>query len=258
MSNFKKLRIFILLLIMLGIGADAWLTRVRTTSWNRTLWVYVYPIAGDNSPVTAKYLDHLARSDYQPVEQFMSREARRYGVAESRPVYVARGRTLNEQPPPPPYGGNVLQIMHWSLKLRWWARGAERDQPGPPGNMRIFVIYQDPAVQKQLPHSLGLQKGQIGVVHAFASKVQNETNNVVLVHELLHTVGATDKYELANGRPQFPDGYADPQLTPRYPQSRAEIMGGRVPLSESEAEMPHSLDHVVVGPLTAREIGWVK
>ena len=45
---------------------------------------------------------------------------------------------------------------------------------------------------------------------------------------------------------------------PRYPQEFAEIMGGRIPLSPTQAEMPRSLLETMVGERTAREIGWLK
>jgi hypothetical protein len=82
------------------------------------------------------------------------------------------------------------------------------------------------------------------------------SNNVVIAHELLHTVGATDKYDLASGEPLNPAGLADPDREPLYPQERAEIMAGRRALSAQESEMPHSLAGVVVGADTAREIRW--
>ena len=56
----------------------------------------------------------------------------------------------------------------------------------------------------------GLQKGLIGVVNAFASDEQAAQNNVVIAHELLHTVGATDKYDPRTNQPSHPDGYAEP------------------------------------------------
>lgn len=52
--------------------------------------------------------------------------------------------------------------------------------------------------------------------------------------------------------------FADPQLVPRYPQRFAEIMAVKVPLSATEARMPDGLEDERVGPLTAREIGWVR
>ena len=79
---------------------------------------------------------------------------------------------------------------------------------------------------------------------------------MVIAHEILHTLGATDKYDPETLQPLFPQGYAEPERNPRFPQSRAEIMAGRRASSEREAEMPDSLDETVVGPQTAREIHW--
>ncbi len=108
-----------------------------------------------------------------------------------------------------------------------------------------------------VPHSLGLQKGLLGVVYGFADEAQDEQNAIVIAHEVLHTLGATDKYDPRSGLPVFPDGYADPDAQPRHPQEVAEIMAGRIPVSTERAEMPESLADVVVGPRTATEINWI-
>lgn len=78
------------------------------------------------------------------------------------------------------------------------------------------------------------------------------------MHELLHTLGATDKYDLRNNQPLFPDGYAEPHLKPTLPQRKAEIMGGRVAITQFVSKIPSGLMQTVVGTKTAREIGWVK
>jgi hypothetical protein len=96
------------------------------------------------------------------------------------------------------------------------------------------------------------------VVNAFASPALAARNNVVISHEFLHTVGATDKYDPATNLPRYPIGFAEPDRQPLYPQRLAEIMGGRIPLSEHRAVMPQSLAKATIGPLTAREIGWLR
>jgi len=78
----------------------------------------------------------------------------------------------------------------------------------------------------------------------------------VIAHELLHTVGATDKYNLADDAPRFPDGYGDPAQQPLYPQLTAELMAGRRMLAPDQWEQVDSLDEVVIGPSTALEIRW--
>ena len=66
---------------------------------------------------------------------------------------------------------------------------------------------------------------------------------------------ATDKYSQTN-QPVHPRGYAEPYRIPLFPQTRAEIMGGRIPLNKHQSKMPESLDQVVVGAFTAAEISW--
>jgi len=56
----------------------------------------------------------------------------------------------------------------------------------------------------------------------------------------------------------FPDGYAEPNANPPLPQSKAEIMAGRVPVGQARAEMPHGLEDTVIGVKSAREISWLK
>ncbi len=127
-----------------------------------------------------------------------------------------------------------------------------------PARIRIFVLYHDPSTLQSAPDSHGLQKGLIGVVHAFAEPGMAGGNNIVIAHELMHTLGATDKYALGTGAPLYPSGFGDPERKPLYPQTRAEIMAGRRALSATEAEMPSSLRDVVVGSATAAEIRWTR
>jgi hypothetical protein len=122
----------------------------------------------------------------------------------------------------------------------------------------MFLVYFDPEKTPVLAHSLGLQEGLIGVVNVFAKRSQAQTNNFVITHEMLHTLGATDKYDFAGNMPAYPEGYADPDLYPLYPQTHAEVMGGRIPLSETSATIPTGLHQVIVGAETAEEIRWVE
>jgi hypothetical protein len=98
----------------------------------------------------------------------------------------------------------------------------------------------------------------VGIVNAYAGKRQAGTNNVVIAHEFLHTLGATDKYDPASGMPDFPLGFAEPDRTPRFPQRFAEIMGGRIAISKTDAMVPKNLKFVTIGAQTAEEIRLVK
>lgn len=257
MTSGKKIRVSILLVILGLVSLDAWLTRVRSTDWDSPLRLTVYPIAADNSEAARKYVAELRREDFTDLETFLAREARRYGVAASDPLRVRLGPVLNKLPPAPPADRNLLGTVWWSLKLRAWSWRAESGQSRPYSQVRVFVLYYDPETTPSVAHSLGVRQGMIGVVHAFASRSMASSNNMVIAHELLHTLAATDKYQPDTGLPRFPEGYAEPQRQPRYPQDQAELMGGRIPLSADHAEIPQRLNQVLIGPVTAREIGWV-
>lgn len=253
----RYIRIGILLFILATVAQTAWLARGRTTEWKYSVRVAIYPIPGDNSAATAAYVKQLRVETIQPIAAFMKSEAKRHGLVLDEPVDMYLAPPLEASPPPPPVGGNVVDIMLWSLQLRFWAwRKDNFKRPKP--DVRIFVNFFDPAQRQRLAHSTGLQKGHIGVVNAFASPEQEGENNVVITHELMHTLGASDKYDPSNNQPRHPGGYADPGANPLLPQTKAEIMGGRIPMSHTEAEMPSSLGKCVIGAATAQEINWVK
>jgi hypothetical protein len=253
----RILRQLLLFTLMITIAGGSYLSRLRSTSWKEPLWVTVYPILGDDSPATRKYTDRLTVRYFEEIERFMEAETTRYGVDIERPVRVDVGELVTGLPPPPPATNNPVRIAYWSLKLRMWARSATENQPGPAPNIRLFLVYHDPEKRTKVPHSLGLQEGYIGVVHVFADRRMQGRNNVVIAHEMLHTLGATDKYAMSNNLPLHPEGYANPGQNPLYPQKRAEIMGGRIPLSRSKAVMPDSLETVIAGTRTAAEIRWI-
>lgn len=254
----RNIRILLLLLVLLAVALQQWLERVHTQSWQETLWVGIYPLNADGSRTSQSYLESLKREDFAAIESFCAREAHRYGVKLDEPVHVELYPQGGELPPSLPPGAGPFGIAWWSLKLRWFAAHASRVPGRAPSTIRLFVLYHDPATLERAPDSHGLQKGLLGVVHAFAAGAMTGSNDIVIAHELLHTLGATDKYALGTGEPLFPNGYGAPDQQPLYPQAEAEIMAVRRALSPEESEMPRSLRSEVVGPATALEIRWTR
>ena len=254
---FKRLRILALLLVLLFVALNAYFDRVYSTDWDIPLRVTLFPINGDGSAVTQRYIDSLEASHGVAIEAFFEREAKHYEQRLERPVRFAQGAQIRELPPMLAPRTGWLGSMWWSLRTRYWAwRAAEH--AGPEPDVELFVLYYDPQTSPSLPHSVGLQKGLFGIVNAFASREMAGSNDVVIAHELLHTLGAIDKYAFDTNQPLHPIGYAEPDQEPIFPQAKAELMGGRIPLSPTESTIPRSLREVVIGPLTASEIGWTK
>jgi hypothetical protein len=255
---FRKVRIAVLLLILLFVALNTYFDRVYSTDWDTPLRVAVFPINGDGSDVTEHYVQALQADDLLALESFFSEEAEHYGVKLDRPIRFSLAAPIRELPPMTEQQAGVLSIVLWSLHMRYWAWSVPESPAGASPDIKLFVLYHDPVRSPSLHHSVGLQKGLFGIVNVFAEKRMAGSNDTVTAHELLHTLGATDKYSPGTNLPRHPDGYAEPNRKPLYPQSFAELMAGRIPLSRTESEIPESLDQVVVGPATAAEIGWTK
>jgi hypothetical protein len=254
-GGLKQLRVAVLLLVLLLVALRTWQDRYLSTRWHHPLYVAIYPIAADDSPVTRKYLAALDVERFKPIDRFLGREAERYHLDTNEPVRTRLRAELQERPPSRTASAGLLATALWSLRLRYWAwrvSGHARE----PEDIRMFVLYHDPALTPTVPHSLGLSKGLIGVVYAFAAPEMNGENNVVIAHELLHTVGASDKYRFVDDAPCFPDGYGDPAQMPLYPQLMSEVMAGRRMLAPDKWQQAVNLDEVVIGPATAQEIRW--
>jgi hypothetical protein len=254
----RHIRIGFLLLILAVAAWSNWYDMLSTTDWDETLTVGVFPIDDASDTTTDAYLRRLTDADVADIDAFFSEEAERFGLGLAQPVRVKMYPPVSESPPQRDADAGVLATMWWSLRMRLYASRASRASGLPPPQIRIFVHFHNPEFTQQVPHSVGLQKGLVGVVHAYGSAELRGSNNVVIAHEILHTLGATDKYDARTLAPLYPSGFAEPEREPRYPQRFTEIMAGRYAVSADEIEMPESLDSVLVGEATALEIRWVK
>ena len=121
-------------------------------------------------------------------------------------------------------------------------------------DMRLYLVVSPPTKQA-LVEGASEHGGRIAIARA---ELDHETVDVALIvaaHELFHTVGAEEHYG-SDGRALVPDGLAEPELDPTFPQRRVEIMARNRPVSATKEMRPKTLDELAVGPSTAREVGW--
>lgn len=251
----RAARLLVLLAILAATALGAGLNHWRAQSWSRPQVLTLYPLAADGGADTQAYLETLDERAFAQLAPWFQAQAAAHGLSLETPLRVVLGRRILSQPPALPQDGSPLSAIRWSLQMRWWAwRHTPPSSPVP--DIKLYLMFHGAASEGPLPHSVGLPQGRLGLVHLFASRPQQGPNLVVVAHELLHTFGATDKYDPSTLLPQWPQGYAQPGEAPHWPQHQAEVMGGRLPLSATEARMPHQLSETVVGPQTAAEIGW--
>lgn len=250
----KKIRILCLLVILLIVAVNAW--KDKNQDWRKPVFVLLHPINADGLPSTQRYIQKLSVQDFQGAQAYLQEYAQQY---RGQPIYFYFniGRELKVLPPKVPDHARWWDVVLWSLKFRYYAWQQHQKADGAP-SLTLFLNYYDPAKTRELKHSTALENGRIGSVNLFASKKQAAQNKIVLVHELLHAFGATDKYEIATGQPIYPIGYAFPDQKPLFPQAKAELMAGHIPVSETKSKMPDSLEQTLINAQTAAEIGWVK
>ncbi len=247
----KRLRIAVLLYVLLFVAGAQLLTARNATDWDAPLWVDIYAVAGDESAVTRRFIEELRATEFAEAEAFFAREAKRYGVTLDRPFKLEIVGEYADALPHLDAGAGPFDVLLWSLRMRWVATRL-RWQAEPSGDIVVFAVFHEPTHGVALDRSTALDKGLVAVANLFADRDARATNQIVLAHELLHTLRATDKYSLASNAPSYPDGYAAPDARPLLPQSKAELMAGRIPLDEQRAEIPHDLGAVVIGAAT----GW--
>lgn len=250
----KKIRILILLSVLLVVAVNAW--RDQNQNWDRPVLVLLHPVNADGQTTTEQYIRQLNIENFKDSQNFLAKTSAAYRGKKVDFIYQL-GRELPQIPPKVPENATALQAIVWSLKFRYYAWKQHQSSDGRP-TVTLYLNYYDPQQTSALKHSTALEKGKIGSVNLFASTAQAAQNEVVVTHELLHTFGATDKYDLATGQPIYPLGYTQPEQQPLYPQRQAEIMGGYIALSATQNKMPDSLTQVGLNKATAIEVGWLK
>ncbi|MEG0488960.1 MAG: hypothetical protein RR575_13665 [Acinetobacter sp.] len=250
----KKIRVTLLLVILLVVGINAW--RDMNQDWSKPIVVLLHPINADRQATTSRYIQQISSNDVIEIQNYLQTQSKEF---RDQPIsfHFRLGRELTVLPPKTPDNSSALDNILWSLKFRFYAWKQHEGVDGSP-SVTLYLNFYDPQFHEKLKHSTALERGRIGTVNLFASRKQSGSNKMVLTHELLHTFGAKDKYDRATGQPIYPLGYANPEQRPLYPQQRAEIMGGYIPLSQTKSKIPNNLHDTMISRLTAQEMGWVK
>jgi hypothetical protein len=255
---FRYIRIAILLTILAVVAGNQFLTSSRFSSWEKPLWVTIYPVLAEPGDDIRRYASSLKPESFQQISTFIGKQAKRHGRQLESPMVIQVARPLTSLPPALPTESSGLGVALWSLKMRWWVWNNTGQAGLAPDDIRMFVRYQTRKPNGLMERSVGIQNGSYGLVNAVASRQLAARNRIIITHELMHILGASDKYDFGSGQPIPPDGLANLSKSPLYPQKRAEIMAGRIATSSNQWRRPGSLKSCVVGVATATEIGWLE
>lgn len=254
---FRKIRITILTLILAYVSLGAY--KDTHHNWDRETVVVLHPINASGDQVTQQYIDGLKEQDFDIIARFVRENGQKYRGKETR-FKVLLGDQVYRHPklPTEEIANSIHKTMLWSLQFRFFGlRNMQAIDWG--ADTVVYLNYYNPAkVKAELTRSSALERGRIAVVNLYAHEDRSEYSKGVVLHEMLHTFGAEDRYDPFMGSPLFPQGYADPQQKPLYPQLKAEVMGGYIPLNEVDFVVVESIDQFVMNEITARDLGWIK
>lgn len=255
--TFYRVRVTVLLLVLAGVLLWAWRdhrSRSLRNDWSRTLDVALVLVAPDVSPEVAGQLRERTSS----LEDLLAEEMRRWRPGAPPPfdVTVLEARVAATPPALPEEGLIAAARYAWDLS-RFTAALDDAAGLDRRFDARIYVLARPPVNERRKSvEGFGEQGGRVGVIEVELDDAMIDFALFVATHELMHTLGASDRYDAA-GEPLVPDGLADPAREPLYPQDGAEIMARHRAIAPGRSEPPESLEELVVGEITAREIGWL-
>jgi hypothetical protein len=257
----KATRVLFLLVVLAVVAAWALgVTRTRQArvTWERPVAVAVF-VSGEADAEGVASL----RARLDEIGGRLTAERDRHGgigAGSGPPIaFEVLGPLAPERLPPtePPDGGLVERALHaWTL---WRAeRAAFRAAGFDPGlaDVRVHVVASAPAGSVTFAEGMGAAGGDVGVVRTAFGPAEAFHAATAVVHEALHCLGASDKYDGA-GHAIAPGGLPEPDLDPRYPQRAAELMVGEVALGPASGRLPSGAEELAIGAVTAAEIGWI-
>jgi hypothetical protein len=227
--------------------------------WRRPLTVALVIVA--RGPVAQPELDALVAGVPRLSARLQSEFERYRGTRGSAPVSLqVLGPVRDQHAPPALRGRDLWERWQDSRRLSMYLQPLDiaAHVRASAYDSRVYLVAA-PAQGAQSPAVEGIAEagGRVGLVQVELGPDMVDFALTVVAHELLHTVGATDKYDL-RGQPVFPDGFAAPEQVPPYPQAFFEVMARGRPLDPQHSAAPDNLDHLRVGEQTAREVGWLR
>lgn len=262
-GTFFRVRVALLLFVLFCVVAyavrDVRSRRARN-DWQKTVDVALVLVeVRGTTPVEPAAVEAL-RGRTKALEARLALELRRHRPGSALEPFHFRifGPVTADAPPPAPKGDGPIDLAEQAFALRRWLRDVDPRAGVDPDHhdTRVYLSVRRPASAERMQiEGMSEAGGRVGTVEVELDASMADLALFVATHELMHTLGATDKYD-ASGNARAPEGLADPAKVPLYPQAFAEIMTRARPLSPTSGVVPESIEELAVGRETAREIGW--
>ncbi|MBL9039135.1 MAG: hypothetical protein JNG84_11505 [Archangium sp.] len=251
-NAFRNARVAVLLLTMAGVvlwGIGRARRLDRRTSWERPLRISVVLLA--TRPLTDQETSPWA-STMEALDAWFSREWARFHAGETAAMVQWQLETPAVVAALPGIPTSTSDTIALGQRLDDVDRGIS----APVTDATIYVVLSA-GNEAELVEGIGEAGGRRGLVFGRLGDTDVQLEATAIAHELLHCLGASDKYDGA-GHARVPEGLVAPEQEPRYPQPAAEVMVGEKPTAPNEGTPARRLDEVQIGPTTAREVRWTR
>ncbi len=275
--TFRQVRqgtLFAILVVVAIWGLRTHLADHRTFAWDRPVSVAVVTLLDDDEgsdffkeqTFIRRFLSSTgpARRNLREVIAWLHAEYARH-TGEEREILevVTRGPLKLETPPPdvPDVSDSFFERLSGTRTfIGYFDEITTRDELLlGQYDLTLFIYFYDYADVRRREvftrfDSLASRRNSFGIVFAPVKRSLLGNTCAVVAHELCHLLGASDTYD-ENGS-VFPDGFAEPDREPRYPQRLAEIMSLGRPTAPGIDAPVRDLRECVVGSKTAAEMNW--
>jgi len=200
------------------------------------------------------------RARFPALEARLASEYHRHGGRLAVPVhFTVFGPVAVDRAPPPDPEATLSSLARHAYEQWRWTHAVDVgcSLPARRFDSRIYVLVRVPReAHRDWVEGSSELGGRVGVARIDLDATVIDLALFVVTHELLHTLGASDKYDAA-GRALIPEGLVEPHRIPLYPQRSAEVMTRNLVLAPGSERPPDSLSELGVGAGTAAEIGWL-
>lgn len=253
----KRLRILALIVVLACVVLYAvrdYRSRTARNNWDHTLEVAIVLV--DDGTVDRVAVEML-KNRTQALAERLTLEAHRYAPEVPAPFhFTVKGPVLGAKAPPAPVSPGFFSNMQYAWDLHKYTGAVDTLATLDPDvyDSRVYVSLRN-GNHGSAVEGASQANGRVGTVDAELDRSMIDTTLFVIAHELFHTLGASDKYD-DKGHCRIPEGLAEPDRMPLYPQAFAELMARNRAVGLGEETIPVSLDELAVGLKTAQEIRW--
>lgn len=210
------------------------------------------------APFLLSLVDKNHPDSLTQIESFYNREFKRYS-SDGRPVLELRisdfsmavqGLTKRFDAP------SLLassKLFHFFEEL-----GFKRPKESPVLYIYFYAFDPNSSENPAFPDEFkGERPAHTGVVFAPSHPSMHVKIFENIAREIAFLFGAKDRRDATTGMPLVPEGLANPQERPLYPQTKAELMAKDIPINALQKRTVTDVSDIVIGAATAYELGWI-